>query len=107
MSQLNLFFQSGIADQIAVAGTLCTLKNPGAVPIPFTGVLTENNAQLEAMPGMMEHTISAHILIPATISTPPEPSGIIAANGKTYLITNVVKSSYSAAYSCDLQASSK
>lgn len=107
MSSLSLFFQSGLSDQLAVAGTLCVLKNPGGVPVPFKGVLTENNAQLEAMPGLMEHTVSAHVLIPADISTAPEPAAVISANGKMYLVTNVVKSPYSSAYACELQAQTK
>lgn len=107
MSQLNLFFQSGIADQLAVAGTTCTIKNPGGSVIPFTGILTESSAQLETMPGLMEQTTSAHILIPLSAAITPEPSALIAANGKKYLVLSVVKSPYSAAYACDLQATEK
>lgn len=107
MNNLSLFFKSGLSDQMAVAGIPCVLKNPGGCPVAFTGVLTENNAQLEAMPGLLEHTVSAHILIPADISTPPEPAAVISANGKMYLVVNVVKSPYSAAFACDLQAQTK
>ena len=106
-SPLNLFFQSGIADQLAVAGTPCTIKNPNGSVVPFTGILSESSAQLETMPGMMEHTVTGHLLIPLSASITPEPSAVVAANGKKYMVTDVVKSPCSAAWSCGLQATTK
>lgn len=108
MSELSLFFSAGIEDQLSVAGSPCTLKNPGDSTVySFTGILSESSGALSAEVGLMEHAVTAHLLIPVSVPFVPLASALVAANGKRYSVVGVAKSPTSAAYSCDLQALSK
>lgn len=105
MSRLDLFFAAGLADQIAVAGTPCAIKNPGGgVPVPFTGVLTEQSGALETEVGLMTATTTAHLLLPLSAGITPHPSAVVSANGKKYTVVSVTRSPSEAAFSCDLQS---
>ena len=106
MNQLSLFFNAGVADQLAVAGQLVYLRTRGSAPFAVQGVLTERSDALQVQVGEELRTLNAHLLLPLSCPLKPQPGMIVRANGKNFTIFGVTRSEHDAAFSCDLSATS-
>ena len=104
MNQLSLFFNAGVADQLAVAGQTVTLRTRGSAPFAVRGVLTERSDALQIQVGEELCTLSAHLLLPLSCPLKPQPGMIVRANGRNFTIFGVTRSEHEAAFSCDLSA---
>ena len=104
MSQLDLFFQAGLQDQLAIAGQQVTLCARGSAPVVVQGVLTERSDGMQVEVGEAVRTLNAHLLIPLTAGVQPLPGMAVRANGNNYTIFGVIRSEHEAAWACDLSA---
>ena len=104
MSQLDLFFQAGLQDQLAIAGQEVTLCARGSAPVVVQGVLTERSDGMQVEVGESVRTLNAHLLIPLTAGVQPLPGMAVRANGNNYTVFGVTRSQHEAAWACDLSA---
>lgn len=104
MSQLDLFFQAGLQDQLAIAGQDVTLCARGAAPVVVQGVLTERSDGMQVEVGESVRTLNAHLLLPLSVAITPQPGMAVRANGNNYTIFGVTRSEHEAAYACDLSS---
>lgn len=104
MNQLDLFFQAGLQDQLAIAGQEVTLCARGSAPVVVSGVLTERSAGMQVEVGEAVRTLNAHLLIPLSSGVHPLPGMAVRAGGNNYTIFGVTRSQHEAAWACDLAA---
>lgn len=104
MSLIEDFFSEGIADQIAVMGTVVVLRSMPSrkESNPFKAIITSRDGTLQAEYGGALYSVTGHILIPTNTGITPRVSDQIISNGKEWFISSVVRSVIDKAYSCDL-----
>lgn len=101
MNALQKFFQEGFTDQLTTAGELITLVNPKTKEsTPLNAVVTENSGNTSVEIGSVLYQVDAHVLIPADYN--PTIGHIVKTAYTDYKIISKVKSTYEAAWSCNL-----
>lgn len=101
MNKLQKFFQDGYNEQVKTAGDTITIINPKTKETSTcSAVLTENNGDTTAEIGDVLYTVSAHILIPQSITV--KVGFVVKCQNFEYKVISCVKSPYEPFYSVQL-----